>query len=120
MRRKDIFPAPRLDTVLTATLLREAHRRLEDNRNEGNWLRTDERVFAEYLVLDRLYYLILEHPSHVFLNRSYETNGLDLQKFIDNQIELDGEVGLDIWVLPFLEEWLIGCNHDNDIFASRK
>ena len=120
MRRKDIFPAPRLDTVLTATLLKEAHRRFENSRNGGNWLCTDERVFAEYLVPDGFYYLIQEHPSHVFLNCSYETNGIDLQQFIDNQIGLGGEVGLDIWVLPFLEDWLIGCNHDNDIFASRK
>ena len=118
MRRKDIFPAPRLDTVFTAALLKEAHRRLENSHNANNWLRTDESVFAEYLVSQRLYYLILEHPAHVFLNRSYETNGLNLQQFIDKKLEADGEVGLDIWVLPFQEEWLIGCNYDNDIFAS--
>ena len=49
MRRKNIFPAPRLDAVLTATLLKKAHRRFENSRNEGNWLRADESIFTEYL-----------------------------------------------------------------------
>ena len=120
MSKRDIFPALHLDTVFTATLLKEIHRHVENYRNTGNWLRTDVGVFKDYLIDNESYYLIYEHPMHIYLNRGYQSTKLDLQQFIDKRIELSGDIGLDIWVLPVNKNWLISCNHDDDIFASRK
>ena len=116
--RRDIFPEPRLSTTSTESLLEQAHARWNASQTAQTWQPVTAEVFDTLLLFDATYFLLYEHPSHVYLNRAYQTLGQPLKASLDKQMELDGEVGLDIWILPEQQDWLIGCNHDGDIFAN--
>jgi len=98
--RRDIFPEPRLSTTFTESLLEQAHARWNESKTAQTWRPVTADVFNTLLQLDATYFLLYEHPSHVYLHRAYRTLGQPLKAWLDKQMELDGEVGLDIWILP--------------------
>ncbi|UOQ70963.1 hypothetical protein [Hymenobacter cellulosilyticus] len=99
-------------------MLEQAHARWKESKTAQTWQPVTAEVFDTLLQLDATYFLLYEPPAHIYLNRAYQTLGQPLKTWLDEQIELNGEVGLDIWILPEQQGWLISCNHDGDIFAN--
>ena len=117
--RRDIFPEPRLPIASTASLLELAHSRWDQSKTAHTWQIASSEVFDNYLLPSATYFLLYEHPVHTYLNRGYQTLGQSLKEWLDKQMELNGEVGLDIWILPEHQDWIIGCNHNGNIFSNK-
>jgi len=62
------------------------------------------------------YYLVYEHPNHDFLNRAYDTDGVQVKVLINRYIEPTGAPNMDVWVLPHGFEWLMFCGRDGELF----
>jgi hypothetical protein len=116
--RRDIFPQPRLPVPLTESLLEQAHARWSQSRSAQTWEPVTSAVFATHILPNAAYFLLYKHPVHTYLNRAYQMLGQSLKDWLDEQMALSGKVGLDIWILPEQQDWVIGCNHDGDIFAN--
>jgi hypothetical protein len=116
--RRDIFPEPRLLVAFTERLLKQAHAYWAQSQAAHTWHTVTLEVFDTHLHANDTYFLLYEHPIHVYLNRGYQTLGQPLKEWLAKHIELGGKVGLDIWILPEKQDWLIGCNHNGDISAS--
>lgn len=84
-------------------------------------IETNTLFKADSTLFDQLtepaYYLVYEHPVHSFLHRAYDTEGEQINSFLNQRTKSATIPGTNIFVMPHHLEWLILCLSNGDILV---
>lgn len=113
--RKNQLPGRRLNADDQSKIFEQIQHMINTGIETDTLFKADTSLFEQ--LTEPAYYLAYEHPIHSFLNRAYDTEGEQVNDFLNQRTDAATAPGASIFVMPHHLGWLILCLDDGEILV---